>query len=350
MLPNHKRLESWRGRKRRQKYPILERLKASLWCFMWDLCRVATITVVLCAHHNHILERAHQNWSILQISLLYFSKSWRFAKDQEAIRKRNSRHLLFCKDDSLSLVSHSFPPTPCFFYIPIQQKRTGKVFIAVSRWMSCNNRVLVREQVRGKKLWSKIPFFDILFDISKLICSPIFCLSSIENSSVLQIHHPIFHKQIVPSRKCVGPLKATFQYFKRWMRCYTIAFHSVLYHCGEVVCWAKHYIEKPKLRIPFSSSMWMLVCLPWSQQQCVLVIDCCYKTIKFCKTSFFIRIPFKSDFECYTCLLTPFIMYFICNSTFVILEDLGVWRDGLGSKLGFLNKAKCGRRWGLGLS
>jgi hypothetical protein len=37
-------------------------------------------------------------------------------------------------------------------------------------------------------------------------------------------------------------------------------------------------------------------------------------------------------------------MYFICNSTFANLEDLGILRDGLGSKLGLLDKAKCGRR------
>ncbi len=56
--------------------------------------------------------------------LMYFSffkkkisKSWRFVKIQEAIRKRNSQHFIFCKDDSLSLVSHS-PPTLFFFYIP----------------------------------------------------------------------------------------------------------------------------------------------------------------------------------------------------------------------------------------
>jgi hypothetical protein len=37
-------------------------------------------------------------------------------------------------------------------------------------------------------------------------------------------------------------------------------------------------------------------------------------------------------------------MYSICNSNFAILEDLGVLRDGLGSNLGLLGKAKCGRR------
>jgi hypothetical protein len=37
-------------------------------------------------------------------------------------------------------------------------------------------------------------------------------------------------------------------------------------------------------------------------------------------------------------------MYSIYNSNFAILEDLGLLRDGLGSKLGLLDKAKCGRR------
>jgi hypothetical protein len=37
-------------------------------------------------------------------------------------------------------------------------------------------------------------------------------------------------------------------------------------------------------------------------------------------------------------------MYFICNSTFATLEDLKILRDGLGSKLHLMDKAKCGRR------
>jgi hypothetical protein len=31
-------------------------IKASLLCFMWNLCKVATITIIFCAHHNHIPE------------------------------------------------------------------------------------------------------------------------------------------------------------------------------------------------------------------------------------------------------------------------------------------------------
>jgi hypothetical protein len=37
-------------------------------------------------------------------------------------------------------------------------------------------------------------------------------------------------------------------------------------------------------------------------------------------------------------------MYYNCNSTFAILEDLGILKDGLGSNLNLLDKAKCGRR------
>ncbi len=86
------------------------------------------------------------------------------------------------------------------------------------------------------------------------------------------------------------------------------------------------------------------MCLPWSQQQCVIAINFYYKTIEFCKTSFIIKIPFINDYECYTCLFIPLIMFFICNLTFAILEDLGVLRDGLGSKLSLLDKTKSRRR------
>jgi hypothetical protein len=103
-----------------------------------------------------------------------------------------------------------------------------------------------------------------------------------------------------------------------------IALHNVLSHYGKVVCQAKHYIEEPKLRNPFSSFVWTLMRLPWSQQQCVLALDYCYKTIEFCKTSSSIRMPFTSDFECYTCLFIPFIMYSICNSTLQFGKNLGV--------------------------
>jgi hypothetical protein len=37
-------------------------------------------------------------------------------------------------------------------------------------------------------------------------------------------------------------------------------------------------------------------------------------------------------------------MYFICNSTFTILENLRVLGFGMGSNMGLLDKTKCGRR------
>jgi hypothetical protein len=160
----------------------------------------------------------------------------------------------------------------------------------------------------------------------------------------------LFTNKLFQAESVLGPPKPFFNTLKGGWNVTQLPSTNVLSHCGEVVCWGKHCIEEPKLRIPFSSFVWKSMCLLWSKQQCVLVVDCCYKTIEFCKTSFIIRIPFTSDFECYSCLLIPFIMYFIYNSSFVILEDFGIWRDGLGSKLGFLDKAKCVRRWRLGLS
>jgi hypothetical protein len=37
-------------------------------------------------------------------------------------------------------------------------------------------------------------------------------------------------------------------------------------------------------------------------------------------------------------------MYFIYNSTFAILEDLRILKDGLGSKLHLMDKTNYGRR------